>query len=311
MRDEKITLFLNCNVACFVSKEIFNSNLIIAQNMRVKIAIIVVSFCLLQQELFSQAVGMTKNEITRFHILRIDTKTKVGNWESLSSVYYDKKGNEAMSVNEDSNYRYIVYYEFRDTLLVKLTEVQYRDGKLADSLVNKFSYKFDSKGRITENSLLKASGEISIHKIIYNESGQYDTTFRYQSSETRSGIKMTECCRWVYQNDKVYSYCYDSLGWNSPNIKIMEIENSDTLIKSYTKECKIAGKEMKDCKGYFTRLYLKEGRQVKFESEDTNYLVEHSYEKDKQGLITGHTIHSKYPGHESMQVDTYEYYFRY
>lgn len=282
---------------------------VMRNTMKIQV-IIIILFCLLFQDSFGQEMGLTKAEIIKFNILRIDTKTKVGNWGNASSTYYDKKGNSVLNVMNDSNFKFILYSEYLDTLLVKQTEVKYEDGKLVDSLINSFSYKFDSKGRIIEDKLIRASGEISINKTIYNNLGESDTTYRYIFSERGSDSTMTECCKYIYRDNKTFLYCYDSLGWNSPNLKITECSYSDTLWSFFTRECKVIGNEIKDYKSYSTKLYLKEGRQLKFEDENTNALVEHSYEKDQQGLIIRHVMHSKNPGNEQTQIDKFEYYYR-
>jgi len=280
--------------------------------MRNTMKILVIIFflvCVPFQRIFCQAMGSTKADIIKFNIARIDTKTKTGNWETKSSAYYDGNGNNVMYIMEDSGYKYIAYYEFRDTLLTKLIAVSYENGILTDSLIDKFSYKFDSHGRIIENTLVRPTGEMSINKIIYNNLGQIDTTYRYEANDNAL-LKMTECSKYIYLDDKTLQYCYDSIGWNSPNFKIVESRDSDTLLNSFTKVYKMIGGEIKEYKRYSTKLFLFEGRQQKFESENGNILVEHSYEKDERGLITRHIMHSENPGREQTQIDKFEYYFR-
>ncbi len=273
------------------------------------LVIIIFLVCVPFQSIFCQAMGAIKDEIIKFKIARIDTKTKIGNRETKSSAYYDGNGNNVMYKMEDTGYKYIAYYEFRDTLLTKLIAVTYENGILTDSLIDKFSYKFDSHGRIIENTLVRPSGEMSINKTIYNDLGQIDTTYRYKTSDNAL-LKMTECSKYIYLDDKTLQYSYDSSGWNSSNFKITESRYSDTLLDFYTKEYKMAGAEVKEYKRYTTKLFLFEGRQQKFESENGNILVEHSYEKDERGLITKHIMHSKSPGREQTQIDKFGYYFR-
>jgi hypothetical protein len=270
--------------------------------------IILLLFCFSFQDLIGQEMGLTKAEIIKFRVIKIDTRTISGNSISESSTYYDKQGNKSMYIMEASNYKYIAYYEFRDSLLMKLIGVTYNDGVLADSVINKFSYKFDSDGKIIENTLYKPSGEIFITKTIYNDIGKIDTTYQYTTSGNEI-VKMTECTKYNYLGDKTFQYNYDSLGWNSPNYKIIECSYSDTLMSFFTKEYKMIEGAIKEYKKYSTRLFLAEGRQKKFESDNGNIVVEHYYEKDQKGLVASHTMHSKSPTSEQTQVDKFEYWF--
>lgn len=269
--------------------------------------LMIIFYSLHASNAFSQPTGAIEAEVIRFNIVRIDTKTTVGNTRTSSSSYYDTHGKNVKFISDDSVYRYIAYYEFTDTLLKKLVEVKYENGKLIDSLVHEFFYKFDSKGRIIENKLVLPSGEARINTIIYNQHGKFDTTYSH-STFNDSDLKLNQCTRYLYRGDTTFIYFYDSPGWKNPNFRVVERITSDSLYHDLTKEYKIEGGELKELKRYTTRLYFADGRQLKFESE--NSVVQHSYEKDERGLVRKHTMHSKSGNREQIQVDTFEYYFR-
>jgi hypothetical protein len=255
-------------------------------------------------------MGCTKAEIIKFNIMRIDAETIVGNRKSESTAYYDKNGNEIMCVMTDSNYKWIVYSEYKDSLLIKQIEVHYENDELKDSLLTNFLYEFDNKGRIIQSKIIKPSGETSIDIIMYNNSGKTDTTYYFKKSGNISKSKMTECCKYLYNQDTVITYCYDSLGWDSPNLKITKNTYSDTLWSHFIHECKFINNEIKNCKNNIVKLYLKDGRQIRYENEGAQALVEHFYEKDQQGLVIKHIMKSTHLERENVQISKFEYFSR-
>ncbi|MEO8770897.1 MAG: hypothetical protein ABI402_12445 [Ferruginibacter sp.] len=133
--------------------------------------IIIFSFGLSLQGL----LGQTKAEILKFKIAKVDAEIKTGNYKMLSSSYYNKYGNEVMSIMSSPNYKYISYNEYQDSLLVKQIGVDYNDEKLSDSQVVKFLYKLDNNGMIIENKMILSDGKVKINKIHYDKDFNIDT----------------------------------------------------------------------------------------------------------------------------------------
>jgi hypothetical protein len=257
---------------------------------------------------FHESFGQTKDEVIKHNIIRVDSEMSNGKYKSISSTYYDKSGNNVMTIFiADSSTKFIGYNQFNDSLLVKLIETKFEFNKMVDSQVTRFDYKLNFKGLITENKKTEPSGQIIIDKYIYNDAGQYDTTYREEIDKASSHIIITEYCKYARINNKVISYCYDSLGWNSPNFTITESIYIDTLKEFTIKECKT---DSNNCKTHHVKMIYKDGRMTQYEDVRAGIFVRHKYETNKQGLVTRQITQSKYPNEESTRVATIKYYFR-
>ncbi|MEI2748939.1 MAG: hypothetical protein V9E88_09305 [Ferruginibacter sp.] len=267
--------------------------------------LIMLNFLLLSKVMIAQ----TKEEIIKFNIEKVVTHIITGNRPSMSTTYYDLKGNETQHEYIDSNFRIKFLYFYSDSLLIQSIQNEYINDSLSKTVLVRFDYTFDAQGRITATNIYNNNVLESCFKNIYLPSGNIDTAYTYRKLIFDNSVRLTDCCRFEYINGNTVSYCYDSLGWKSPRVTISNTIDSNNVNITRIRECINLGNEY-NCRSYSTKVFYKDGRQVRFEDEKYKYFSEEFYELNNKGLVTKHIRKSWNKDESQTQTDWHYYYFR-
>jgi serine/threonine protein kinase len=200
-----------------------------------------------------------------------DDKLELGNLYSEKKIYFNEKGNKIEEKDNESS-RTIYRYDDKDNLIEEELKYSFSDTFFIHRYVNdengepverktytypinkmdgleKYEYKYDEKGNISEGIIYYEDGTIKA-KVILNESGKiisgnvWGMKFSYEYDEKGNEIEYKIV--FATNDENVYSYKYIDFDKNGNWTKrIVSSNNFDFETKEIEKEKKIELREIK------------------------------------------------------------------